>query len=352
MLKTLKLYGEQLRKNLWGCSLILWLAGTALLGSVQLALAYGIFMLWAIAAGPVWGRKAPFLTVCCFLTVSASLQWEILLTDPRRWLTGELGLWVIGVGLSSWCSCLLWRVQQQTSRIRQLEQGFLQEARLANLGRMTVSICHEMNNQIAVVLGYLDQMRENEDTAHPYSRMIERSRLANNKMLKILTQLRRMSRDTLHEALLPTALHQTLQEALEFLDRPLQYQSISVDLQLAAHMPKVLGDAVLLQTVFIQLLQQSLNHFQEPRLMEDPIKRIGIETRIEDGLVCLHYCDNSLAPKPLSEAKIMLLQQLMQHQSGALQLKPHQAPGWRISLSLKAVDSVKSSQTHEASTAP
>lgn len=348
MLKITAPHSEKLRKSLWGCSLFLWFGGASFLGSGQLALAYGSFLLWAVSAGYVWGRKAPFLTVGFFLTASASLQWAILVTDPLRWLTREVGLWVLVQGLISWCSYLAWRVQQQALRIRKLEQGFLHEARLATLGRMTVSICHEMKNQIAVVLGYLDQMREDGGTVDTHERKIERSLLANNKMLKILTQLRSMSRDTLHEPLLPIALHQTLQEALDFLDRPLQYRAITVDLQLDAHMPPVMGDAVLLQTVFIHLLQQSLDHFHKQTLAEAPVKRIRIETRVEDGLVWIYYHDNSLRPKPLTEAEIMVLQQLVQRQGGAVQLQPHQAPGWQVILSLKAAPTAISSKTQEA----
>jgi len=348
MLKITAAQSEKLRKSLWGCSLFLWFGGASFLGSDQLALAYGSFLLWAVSAGYVWGRKAPFLTVGFFLAVSASLQWELLITDPLRWLSREVGLWILVQGLSSWCSYLAWRVQQQTSRIRKLEQGLLHEARLATLGRMTVSICHEMKNQIAVVLGYLDQMREDGRTVDTHERKIERSLLANNKMLKILTQLRNMSRDTLHEPLLPIALHQTLQEALDFLDRPLQYRAITVDLQLDAQMPPVMGDAVLLQTVFIHLLQQSLDHFNKQTLAEAPVKLIRIETRVEGELAWFYYQDNSLRPKPLTEAEIMILQQLVERQEGAVKRQSQQPHGWQVIFSLKVAHPGISSKTQEA----
>lgn len=298
--------GERRLKNpppygaiaLWGCSLLVWFGIFQFPWPARLELAYGSFLLWAVSAGLIWGgRKVPFLAVAFFLLGSFLLQKpDQTDTEQFHWLSLSHGLCILLVFVSSLCSSI-WMTARKTAQTAQkrqdhLEQALLQVARMSSLGRMTVSICHEMKNQIAVTIGYLDQLKDEKDFSAAHHRKIDRSLQATDKMLKILTQLRTLARDTLNEPLQAVGVNPVLLDSIDFLDRHILFHGIVMDLVLENDLPTVAGDPVQLQTIFIHLLNHSLENFKGQKAAGGQQKRIRIATEVHEGLVRIEYSDN------------------------------------------------------------
>lgn len=305
--------------------------------------AYGSFLLWALTAGYIWDRKAPFLTVGIFCVMSASLSWEVLSTNPWRSVPSGFGLWVLLVFLSSLVSTLHFMLLREQKRIGELEGGLLQIARYHVWGRMTVGLGHELRNQIAIVTGYLDQMKEDELSA-AQRRKIERSLLANDRMLKLLTQLSLLTRDALHEPLQPLSIPEVLQNALQFVERPLEYHSIHVRFPTLSELPRTLGHPTLMQTLFMHFILHSVDRF---KVQDGNGKEISMDFKKEGDGLRLHYRDNAKQGKPWTYADRTLAEHMLQRLGASLQDSAESPEGWELFVLFKTLDSPPDSNATE-----
>lgn len=327
----------------WSSSLLLACFAHVLLGSAPWTWAYGSFLLWALTSGYVWDRTAPFLAVGIFLVMSACLSWEDLAMNPWRSIPSGFGLWLLLVLLSSLLSMLHLQRRQEQSRVRELQAGLLQIARFHIWGRMTVGLGHELRNQIAIVTGYLDQMKEDE-LSPAHRRKVERSLLANDRMLKLLTQLSLLTRDAPHEPLHPLSIPEVLRSTLQFMDRPLDFHSIQVRWTAPSDLPKVLGHQTLMQTLLMLFIFHSLDRF---KIQDGNGKEICMDfTRVDEG-VCLHYRDNAQRGKIWTYADKTLAEQMIQRLGGTLTEVPDSSARWELFALFKTPDSQPDSNATE-----
>lgn len=297
--------------------------------------AYGSFLVWALTAGYIWDRKAPFLTVGIFCVMSASLSWEVLSMNPWRSIPSGFGLAVLLVFLSSLVSTLHFMLHREQERIRELQDGLLQIARYHVWGRMTVGLGHELRNQIAIVTGYLDQMKE-DDLSAAQRRKIERSLLANDRMLKLLTQLSLLTRDSRHEPLQSLSLPEVLQDALQFVERPLEYHSIHVRVPALSDLPNALGHPTLMQTLFMHFILHSVDRFKD---QDGNGKEISLDLEPEGDGLRLRYRDNAKHGKPWAYADRTLAEQMLQRVGASLQDSAESPEGWQLTAFFKTLDS-------------
>lgn len=326
MLPSLPILSHKNRlRVLWSGSLLLNWSLHFFLGSAPWPWAYGSFLVWALTAGYVWGRKAPFLAVGIFCVVSASLSWEVLST----------GVGLVLVFLSSLVSTLHFNLLREQSRNRELQGGLLQIARFHVWGRMTVGLGHELRNQIAIVTGYLDQMKEDELPA-AHRRKIERSLLANDRMLKLLTQLSLLTRDAMHEPLHPLCLPEVLQNALTFVERPLEYHSIQVRSTALPDLPRAFGHPTLMQTLFMTFILHSVDRF---KAQDGSGKTIDMDL-VQDGeRLRFHYRDNAQSDRRWTYADRILVEQMLQRLGASLHESAESTQGWELTVLFRMPDS-------------
>jgi signal transduction histidine kinase len=320
------------RKTIWTLSACGWLGLGFLLGSEAWTWEYGSFLPWAVSAAFFWDRKAPFIATAFFLTASVCLQWDVLSMNPWHWFSRQ-GFWTALIFLSCLASSLGVRLGKEQGRVRKLERTLAQAARLTVLGRMTSGICHELKNHIAVVVGYLEQLQEDEELK-PHERKIERSLLANEKMLQVLIQMREMSRELGQETIQPILLQETIQNALLFLDRPLLYRGITVTSTAVPPTLAAMGHGPCLQALLVHLMQHSLENFEQHPSKEGRTIQLDVEHRADE--IHLHYRDNSHEPKGMNEMDRVVARQLMARQSGSLEWSPADAKGWAVTLRFKS----------------
>ncbi|WP_141732911.1 hypothetical protein [Oligoflexus tunisiensis] len=338
-------YSKYQQKIIWALSSCGWLGLGLWIGSDASTWMYGSFLPWAVSAAFFWDRKAPFVATGFFLTALACLQWDVLSTNPWLWLSRQ-GLWTPLIFLSCLASSLGVRLRQEQELVQKLGRQLSHAARLTVLGRLCSGISHEMKNHIAVVMGYLDQLLEEEPLITAHQRKIERSLLANEKMLQFLTQLRQLTRELGQERIQPTRVQDSIQNTALLLDRPLQYRCITVASTEDAAAFEVMGHAPCLQTLLVHLMLHSMENFDRHPIREGQI--IQLETRRRSDEIDLHYRDNSREPQGMTEMDRIIAQQLMARQGGQLEWAPADASGWAVILRFKSVPHQEIPQDQEA----
>jgi two-component system, NtrC family, sensor kinase len=132
---------------------------------------------------------------------------------------------------------------------RRLEQA----ERLASLGQFVAGIAHEMNNPLQGVLGHLELLMETSGQAKPLRTELRRIYQEGDRAAKIVRNLlvfagsRRMARQRVH-------VERVIAGALASRRASLRRARIEIVRHVAADVPPISGDALLLQQGFLNIL--------------------------------------------------------------------------------------------------
>src|SRR5215471_10235118 len=148
-------------------------------------------------------------------------------------------------------------VQQREQELREKQEQLVQAGKLATLGELTTGVAHELNNplnNIGLFIGNAIDLielgkAEPERILHElYSAMQQV-----HKATEIISHLRTFGRaaSVFHE---PVAIHQVIQRALSLMQEQLRLREIEVQLQFPEEDVIVMGNAIQLEQVFLNLL--------------------------------------------------------------------------------------------------
>ena len=139
-----------------------------------------------------------------------------------------------------------------------IEDRMINMEKLASIGTLAAGVAHEINNPIAVILGFtehlLDQTEEQPDV-HDTLKIIEEEGL---KCKKIVENLLTFAR-TPEKAESSTDLGPTLEKMLAVIKNTLLTKKIRLEIDLAPDLPRVKGDPRELQQVFINLVNNAMD---------------------------------------------------------------------------------------------
>jgi len=143
------------------------------------------------------------------------------------------------------------RAGQALEKESELQQKLQHSQRLETVGTLAGGIAHDVNNQLAAIVGQLSLGRESLASGHPAAKRMEKAEEAAHRCSQMIKSLLRFSHHTRQE-LESLDLNDLVHRTATLVERLLGGR-IRLDLELAPDLERVLGDHVSLEQVLMNL---------------------------------------------------------------------------------------------------
>ena len=183
------------------------------------------------------------------------------------------------------------RADEQRERLRQTQTDLAHINRVTTMGELTASLAHEVNQPIAAAiidantcLSWLSRDQPDlEEARAAASRMVQGGRRA----AEIIKRVRLLfKKGSLQQELVDP--NEIIREMILLLQNEATQIAVSVQTELAADLPQVMGDRVQLQQVLMNLMMNSIDAMKDM----DGTRELTIQSkRGEDGQVLISVSD-------------------------------------------------------------
>jgi C4-dicarboxylate-specific signal transduction histidine kinase len=193
-------------------------------------------------------------------------------------------------------------MQRREQELRDKQEQLVQAGKLATLGELTTGVAHELNNplnNIDLFVGNAVDLIELAVTDRP--RIVAQLRQAMQQVRKateIISHLRTFGRaaPASHE---PMLLRQIIERALSLMQEQLRLREIEVTIDLGPEELRVVGNAIQMEQVFINLLTNARD------AMADSVRKaIRISGWIASGAAVVAFADTGHGIPPGLERRI------------------------------------------------
>ncbi len=144
-------------------------------------------------------------------------------------------------------------------RLKATQAELVQAHKIATLGKFSVGIAHEIKNPLAVIvqaLHMLNRALPKDDARH--TRYMDMMRKATGRINSVITELLHLSRTSRLEGDV-LSLHEVLDNAITVIKNRTKLHGITIRRKFTPHPKRVWGDAILLETVFLNLLTNAVD---------------------------------------------------------------------------------------------
>jgi two-component system NtrC family sensor kinase len=140
---------------------------------------------------------------------------------------------------------------------KKMEGQFYHTEKLASLGQLAAGVAHEINNPLAIILGFSDMLLERLDENSKEYGMIKTIERQGNNCKKIVENLMTFARAP-EKDVYDTDINRGLETVMEVVKNTLLTKKVKFDMDLAEGLPRVRGDAAQLQQVFLNLINNAV----------------------------------------------------------------------------------------------
>ena len=141
--------------------------------------------------------------------------------------------------------------------VKRMEEQLYHTEKLASLGQLAAGVAHEINNPMAIILGYTDMLLEKvAEGSKEYKILKTIERQGNNckRIVENLMSFARMPEGVQYD----TDVNRNIELVMEVVQNTLLTKKIEFELHLAPNLPRVRGDAGQLQQVFMNLITNAV----------------------------------------------------------------------------------------------
>ena len=180
-------------------------------------------------------------------------------------------------------------VQRREHELREKQEQLVQAGKLATLGELTTGVAHELNNPLnniglfignvidLIELGEADPQRMLHELHSPMQQV--------HKATEIISHLRTFGRAATVSRE-PVVINQVIQRAISLVHKQLHLRQIEVQLRFPSEDVIVIGNAIQMEQVFINLLTNARD-----ALADVTQKMITITCTVKTDVVNIHFCD-------------------------------------------------------------
>ena len=161
---------------------------------------------------------------------------------------------------------------------KQKERQVNLSSRLASLGTLAAGVAHEINNPIAIILGFTDLLLEKipEGSAeHDHLKIIEKQGLACKKIVENLSRFARIP----EQAAESTHLNEEIERILAMVRNTLLTEKVRFVTELQDGLPPVMGDPQGIQQVLLNLISNARGAMKDGGTLTVRTRSLG--TRVE-----------------------------------------------------------------------
>src|SRR2546427_815036 len=193
-------------------------------------------------------------------------------------------------------------MQRRERELRDKQEQLVQAGKLATLGELTTGVAHELNNPLNNIGLFVGNAVDLIELAVPKKGQIVRelghAMQRASKATEIISHLRTFGRAA-PVSREPISLRQVIERALSLMREQLRLREIEVTVDLGPEEPVVLGNAIQLEQVFINLLTNARD-----AVAEAPRKAIRIAGSTGSGAVEVSLADSGHGIPPGLERRI------------------------------------------------
>jgi two-component system NtrC family sensor kinase len=140
-----------------------------------------------------------------------------------------------------------------TERKKMEDEQMYNTEKLASIGKLAAGVAHELNNPMAIILGFTDLLLEKTEHSsknHEVLETIEKQALNCKRIIESLLGFARYREKTEYS----TDVNENLEKVVSVVENILDTKNITLEKNLAENLPKVRGNSGHLQQVFMNLI--------------------------------------------------------------------------------------------------
>jgi len=152
--------------------------------------------------------------------------------------------------------------------------------KLIFLGKLAAGVAHELNNPVAVILGFADLLLEKVGPDHPSYELlktIERQGLNCKRIVENLLSFARQPEATEYSS----DVNASIEKVISVVETMLYMRKIRLELNLAEDLPNVRGDSGHLQQIFMNLITNAVAAMDEGGVLTISTRLVDHDSRVE-----------------------------------------------------------------------
>jgi PAS domain S-box-containing protein len=187
-------------------------------------------------------------------------------------------------------------ISRDVTKHKTIENQLFHAEKLASLGSLSAGVAHEINNPIAIILGFTEMLMEKTEEnskEHGILKAIERQGNNCRRIVENLLTFARIPQKTTTE----TDAAEDLEKVISVVQNTLLTESVDLKTEIPKHLPRVRGDGPQLEQVFLNIINNAVAAM-------DGGGALIIKAHVEGNWVHIHFIDTGHGIPPENLKKI------------------------------------------------
>jgi PAS domain S-box-containing protein len=197
---------------------------------------------------------------------------------------------------------------RDVTAFKQAQARLLQEERISGLRQTISGVAHELNNPLAVIMGYSQLLQDSQDPQEikgcldSIYRQAQRAReVVKNLLTFAPVQLMKRAEEPIPYA--PVNVNQLLEHVLALRAYTLRQNGVEVGIELAPNLPRVSAESSQLQQAFLNIVAAA----ERALAQVERSRRLTVESRLrQEGDILVSFTDNGPAIPPSAFSKLFI----------------------------------------------